>query len=139
MVNNKKTLLNLSIVFLLVAFLLLTAASSLQPKIVQAQDWNTLRVTINGIGQVIVNPVKEYYSFGDEVTLTAVPGPGWSFSFWSGDGTGIGTTRTVTVTGNMAVTATFTQNSYTVDVTVNPSSSAGTVTGYVNNSNLPLR
>ena len=71
------------------------------------------------------------YHYGDTVVLTESPSNGYTFSSWSGDGTGTGTTRTVTVTGNMVVTATFTQNTYTVGVTVSPSSSAGSVTGYV--------
>jgi lysophospholipase L1-like esterase len=65
-------------------------------------------VTPNGTGP---------YHYGDVVVLTESPGAGYSFSSWSGDGTGTGTNRIVTVTGNMAVTANYTQNEYSLSVT----------------------
>ena len=131
MSKYKKTHLNLSIIIFLVACLFLVAASSLQSNTVQAQDWNILTVHSVGNGSVNIDPIKEYYSVGEIVSLTALPSTGWSFSSWTGDGTGTGTTQTLIITGNMDVTATFIQNIYSVFVTVLPSSSAGTVTGYV--------
>ena len=56
------------------------------------------------------------YSFGDVVPLTATPGAGWSFSGWSGDLTGSVNPVTITLNGNKTVTATFTQNTYTLTV-----------------------
>jgi ribosomal protein S28E/S33 len=67
------------------------------------------------------------YHLGDVVILTETPSSGWSFSGWTDDGTGSGTTRSVTVTGNMAVTAIFAQNFYSISSLVYPSASAGTV------------
>ena len=67
------------------------------------------------------------YHLGDVVILTETPSSGWSFSAWTDDGTGSGTTRSITVTGNMAVTAIFAQNFYSVSSLVYPSASAGTV------------
>jgi uncharacterized repeat protein (TIGR02543 family) len=58
------------------------------------------------------------YYYGDVVTLTAIPALGYSFVGWSGDGTGSGTTRQVVITGNMAVTATFNPESYSLTVNV---------------------
>jgi len=65
---------------------------------------------------------------GDVVRLTATPVAGWSFSGWSGALSGSANPADLTVTGNLTVTATFIQNTYTVSVTVLPSSAAGTVT-----------
>jgi len=51
--------------------------------------------------------------------LTPTANPGYTFSDWTGDGVnGDGDTRVVTITDNMAVTATFTQDEYTLTVTV---------------------
>jgi uncharacterized repeat protein (TIGR02543 family) len=87
----------------------------------------TLTVTTVGSGSVNLNSTGPYY-YGDVVQLTAIPVAGWSFSGWSGALTGSANPTSLTVTGNMAVTAAFTQNTYTVSVTVLPSSAAGTVT-----------
>jgi uncharacterized repeat protein (TIGR02543 family) len=79
-------------------------------------------------GSVTPDKAAPYY-YGDVVTLTESANLGYTFSGWSGDGVdGPGNTRVVTVTGNMVVTATFTQNEYTISVTVDPSPAAGTVT-----------
>lgn len=90
----------------------------------------TLTVTVapSGSGSVTLDDTGPYYHNGEVVTLTAAPTIGWSFSSWSGDLTGSTNQGTLTITSNMAVTATFTQNTYTVSVTVLPSPAAGTVT-----------
>ncbi|MCX6648714.1 MAG: InlB B-repeat-containing protein [Candidatus Bathyarchaeota archaeon] len=99
------------------------------------QTTYTLSVTISptGSGTVAKSPNQVTYHYGDVVTLTESPNAGYTFSTWSGAGAGTGTRRTVTVTGNMAVTATYTQNTYTLSVTVNPTFSGwsgdGTGTG----------
>jgi uncharacterized repeat protein (TIGR02543 family) len=91
------------------------------------QSQYTLIVTIGPSAGGTVSPsVSPPYHYGDVVTLTESPSAGYSFSAWSGDGTGTGSTRSVNVTGNMAVTATFTQNVYTLTATVSPSA-GGTV------------
>ena len=94
-----------------------------------AQNTYTVAVTINpspAAGMVTGYVTTQTYNYGDAVTLTESPGNGYTFSSWSGDGTGTGTTRTVTVTGNMSVTATFTQNTYSITTTVAPTG-GGTV------------
>jgi hypothetical protein len=53
------------------------------------------------------------FATGSQVSLTATPASGWSFTGWSGGCGGSGGC-TVTMAGNQAVTATFTQNSYTL-------------------------
>jgi uncharacterized repeat protein (TIGR02543 family) len=78
----------------------------------------TLTVNVVGSGSVTKNPNQATYPKGTVVTLTAVPNIGWSFSVWSGDASGSVSPTTVTITGNKAVTATFTQNQYTLTISV---------------------
>ena len=59
--------------------------------------------------------------------MTAIPVAGWSFSGWSGDLTGSVNPVTVTINGNKTVTATFTQNTYTLTVNVVGSGSVAKV------------
>jgi uncharacterized repeat protein (TIGR02543 family) len=80
------------------------------------QDPYTLTVNIVGTGSVTRDPDQTTYAYGNVVTLTAAPGLGWSFGGWSGDSSGSDLTTTVTMNDNKAVTATFTQNQYTLTV-----------------------
>ena len=90
-----------------------------------------LTVSTVGSGSVVKSPDQATYAPDFVVTLTATAAPGWSFSAWSGDVVSSVNPVQVTMHGAKFVTATFTQEQYTVSVTVNPSSAAGTVTGYV--------
>lgn len=56
------------------------------------------------------------YLYGDEVTVTAVPAPGWTFSGWQGAGLDGDDTLTqmFTITQDEAITATFTEDKYTI-------------------------
>jgi hypothetical protein len=93
---------------------------------------NVYTLTINIIGQGTVNTnVTGNLHYGDVVQLNANPSTGWSFDHWSDNLTGNVNPTTLTISGNMVVTATFTQNEYTLSVTVNPVGS-GTVS--LNNS-----
>lgn len=70
----------------------------------------TIDVTVvnqNG-GTVTLEPEKDTYSYGDKVTVTAVPKTGWLFSGWSEDLEGAAMQQTITVENNVAITATFT-------------------------------
>jgi hypothetical protein len=82
-----------------------------------------LNTTITGEGQVIVEPQKDYYDFGDWVTLTPMPSSGWSFSDWSGDASGSDNPLTIEIEGNMSITAYFIQDKYTLTVNIFPESS----------------
>jgi hypothetical protein len=77
----------------------------------------TLTVMTVGQGSVNLNSSGPYH-YGDVVQLTAVPATGWSFDHWSGNLTGYVNPATLVITGNMSVTATFTQNVYTLAVNV---------------------
>jgi uncharacterized repeat protein (TIGR02543 family) len=90
-----------------------------------------LTVTPEGSGSVTKIPDQATYHYGDVVQLTALPAAGWSFSAWSGSLTGSANPASLTVTGDMSVTAVFTQNDYSLTVTVAPSSAAGSVSASI--------
>ena len=81
-----------------------------------------------GSGAVNLNPSKNAYCPGEQVTLTANPNTGYSFSSWSGDiDSSNGATAYITMDGDRTVTAYFSQSCvYTLLVGVNPPGS-GTV------------
>jgi len=83
----------------------------------------TLSVSASN-GSVTVSPIRETYTHGEVVTLTAVPSVGYSFGSWSGDASGTATSTMVTMDSNKSVTAVFSLNTYTLSVT----SANGTVT-----------
>ncbi len=85
----------------------------------------TLTINTAGSGSVAKNPIKATYHYGDAVQLTATPNAGWSFATWAGDLTGTDNSGTVTINGDKTVTATFTQDTYTLTITT---AGQGTVT-----------
>ncbi len=81
---------------------------------------NTLTVEIIGNGIVTKNPDNLSYLTGQQVTLTATADTGWTFSGWSGDVTSVINPLSLTINGNTTLTATFTQNEYTISLFVDP-------------------
>lgn len=89
-----------------------------------AKGQYTLNVTVvsNGAngnttevgGTVTTTPNKAAYGFNEQVSLTATPEPGWTFVGWSGAASGSAPSFTLTMTKNESVTATFTQDQYTL-------------------------
>ncbi|RCK71587.1 MAG: Type IV fimbrial biogenesis protein PilY1 [Ignavibacteriae bacterium] len=77
-----------------------------------------LNVTVVGNGSIIKEPDLPLYDYGTEVTLIAVPAEGWSFEGWSGDVVSIDDTIIVTMNSAKNITATFSINKYTLDVTI---------------------
>ena len=75
-----------------------------------------LNVTVVGGGQVIQEPEKDYYLYGDMVTLTVDGGTCWSFSGWGGALSGSNPVEILTITDDIDVTATFEVNVYTLTV-----------------------
>ncbi|WP_207491899.1 DUF5018 domain-containing protein [Aridibaculum aurantiacum] len=73
-----------------------------------------LNVTVNGIGQVQLNPPGGEYAENTVVTATAVPVLGSTFTGWSGDATGNSTSTTITMNAAKNLTASFT-STYTFD------------------------
>jgi uncharacterized repeat protein (TIGR02543 family) len=78
--------------------------------------WKTLTVNTVGDGSVIVQPYQPAYVVGQVVTLTATADPGWTFAGWSGALSGTDNPETTTITDHTTVTATFTQEEYTLAV-----------------------
>jgi hypothetical protein len=89
---------------------------TIAPFAVLGEKSYTLTIGIVGSGSV-TPPITGPFHYGDEVQLTATGNPGWAFSDWSGDL--ISTTNPVTITihGDKAITATFTQIPYDIDIT----------------------
>ena len=87
------------------------------------QNQCTLTVTLDGSGSVTKNPDLASYAYGTVVTVNAVPATGWVFSSWSGDLSGSTNPTTITMTTNKAITAHFTQNHYTLTITLDGSGS----------------
>jgi hypothetical protein len=81
------------------------------------QSLFTLTVSTVGGGSVELDVAGPYH-YGDVVHLTAHPSTGWSFDHWSEDLTGSTNPAPLTITRNMFVTATFTQDLYTLTVSV---------------------
>lgn len=112
---------------------------------------NPLQITITGNNNIIANFSDQYtlttivdpldsgtitrdiyqdtYTYGTQVVLTATPSLGWTFDGWGGDGSGSDNPLTYTIVGDTSITATFTQNEYTLVVNVEPVGS-GTVNIY---------
>ncbi|MEN8228596.1 MAG: T9SS type A sorting domain-containing protein [Bacteroidota bacterium] len=82
------------------------------------QDSYTLSVIVTGSGTVNLTPSGGTYLSGTEVELDAVADAGWTFTGWSGDLSGSTNPEKITMDGDKTVTATFTQDSYTLSVIV---------------------
>ncbi len=78
----------------------------------------SLNVTIVGNGSVTKTPPTGPYTFGQTVTLNAIPDSGWSLSGWSGDASGSNNPLDVVMNADKNITATFVNiPSYTIAVT----------------------
>jgi PKD repeat protein len=78
-------------------------------------DYAVIINTVGG-GSVTRAPDQPTYHYGAVITLTAVPLNGWTFSAWSGAVSGNVNPITTTINADQIVTATFTQNDYTLTV-----------------------
>ena len=67
----------------------------------------TVKIDPEGYGIVDQNPLKDFYSLGEQITLTAIPLDEWSFLGWGGDIESSETSIVVTITGNMTILAGF--------------------------------
>ena len=89
------------------------------------------------------NPVGVLHSFpyGTNVTLTAIPDPCWEFAGWSGDVTGMTNPNYIILDADYAVTATFTQLSYdlTMSVVGSGTTTPAGVTTYLCGTTVPIQ
>src|SRR5579863_292359 len=72
------------------------------------------------------------YVENSQVMLTANPALGWGFDSWSGACTGNNPACTVTMSNNESVSATFSQSSYTLTVTLSGQGSVTSSDGFIN-------
>jgi uncharacterized repeat protein (TIGR02543 family) len=107
------------------ASIIMNANKTVTANFAQNPDEYTLTLNFSGQGSVGQYPQKPIYDTGDAVQLTATPASGWSFSGWSGDLTGSANPATVAMNNNKNVTATFSQNAYTLTVNVSGSGTVG--------------
>jgi len=82
------------------------------------QEGYTLTIVLQGSGTVLKDPDLELYTYGQVVNLTAVPSPGWAFNHWEENLTGNTNPTNITMTENTTVIANFTQNQYTLTITI---------------------
>ena len=79
---------------------------------------NTYTLNVISVnGTVVKNPVLVNYNSGSTVTLTATPNAGYTFTSWSGDASGTTNPLTVTMDGNKNITANYTLDTFTLNVT----------------------
>lgn len=71
------------------------------------------------------------YPDNTQVTLNASPAQGWSLASWSGACSGTGSCK-VAVNQNLAVTATFTQNNYSLTVSTSGDGTVTSTDGFIN-------
>ena len=103
------------------------------------QNTYQLSVTTSGSGAVtstdgFINcpgTCSHNYLSNTQVTLNATPALGWSFTAWGGACSGTGSCK-VTMTQNLSASATFTQNYYTLTVSVVGSGTVTSTDGYIN-------
>jgi uncharacterized repeat protein (TIGR02543 family) len=104
-----------------------TAFYSIGPEETLSSEPKLYTVTINivGEGSVSINPLKDYYNYGETATLTATPSMGYEFSGWSGDITGSENPINITINKNMVITAQFAPKQYIINASV--SGTGGTI------------
>jgi hypothetical protein len=93
----------------------------------------TLSVDLAGEGEgsIAMTPTQTTYLYGDVVMLDATANPGSSFSGWSGARTAVEPQLSVTITDNVALTANFARDYYTLVLTVVDDSGNPTTQGTV--------
>jgi hypothetical protein len=69
-----------------------------------------LTTSVQGQGNVTLNPSGGVYDSGTQVELTANASSGWHFDHWEGDLSGSTNPKTITMNSNKSITAVFEQN-----------------------------
>jgi hypothetical protein len=81
----------------------------------------TLSTSVSGMGTIEKNPDQSSYTYGQNIQVTANPAVGWAFDHWSGNLTGTTNPTSISMTGNKSIAAIFTQCTYSLTVTADPS------------------
>lgn len=83
---------------------------------------HTVLVTMNPLnaGSFSINPFLDYYNYGTEISITAIPQVGWEFVGWTGDVNSNSNPLNLEVKKNLSVYANFKLSTYTIIVNINP-------------------
>ena len=75
----------------------------------ETQEEYSLTVDVSPVnsGMVVIDPDKNTYHPGDDVSVTAIPNPGWKFTSWSGDEIGTDNPLTLEIQNHTNITANF--------------------------------
>ncbi len=91
--------------------------------ICQSGDWELFASALFGIetiagpgGEIHIQPEQPGYSYGETITVTAVPDAGWTFDQWGGGLAGTQNPQVLTITQSLSITAEFNAIPYTLDV-----------------------
>lgn len=77
-------------------------------------------VTPKEAAQVNIQPQKEYYTYGDEVTISFTKNKGWDFLGWSGNLSGYDNPLSFIVKSDVEIIANFKLTTHTLLVEINP-------------------
>jgi uncharacterized repeat protein (TIGR02543 family) len=80
------------------------------------QNHATLTIITVGSGSVTKTPDQATFTYDTIVDVNAIADPGWTFDSWSGDLTGSTNPNSITMDVNKTVTATFTEDQYTLTI-----------------------
>ena len=80
------------------------------------QQHFAITATANEHGHVDVTPAKDYYLYGDIVTLTPVADPGYEFALWLGDVTGSVAPAIVAIESDLEVQAVFQEDTTPIEI-----------------------
>jgi uncharacterized repeat protein (TIGR02543 family) len=85
-----------------------------------AYEWQRYLLTVNKVGSGVLTRNPDYPAFTtfDSAVLTATASLGWNFVGWSGDLVSSANPLFVPITGNTTLTATFSQNTYLLNVSI---------------------
>ncbi len=92
----------------------ITEDMSIEPLFEQKQY--KIDVSKEGQGNIKINPDKEYYNYGDKVTLKAEPKQGWKFIQWSGDINKQNNSLEIEITNNINIKSIFESKKYTINI-----------------------
>ena len=97
-------------------------------EVVLNQDYNlraifvenigTLNLTVEGEGEVSVQPEQEVYEFGSIIQITASPGEEWLFSKWTGDIESTENPLELEFNSSMNITAVFKKKQYELEIEI---------------------
>ncbi|MCB0296514.1 MAG: hypothetical protein KDG51_15045, partial [Calditrichaeota bacterium] len=104
------------------AVIIMNANKTVTGTFQQLPDFN-LSTTVNGAGNITLNPPGGVYDSTTVVTLTATADSGYAFTGWSGDLSGLANPDSLLIDGHKSVTANFSPLQVLFTLTVDTSGS----------------